>query len=254
MKELKQTRHLRRRYKTIEFIKPRSLCDAALFATRRALNDCEVRGWIAEELEINYPAFCRMLNNNSFSREIVDQWGKLWKVKSCYIEKMLSYDPDAPSLIVTRLSQDDEPSTKLISDLLTCSEIVNRNLNQSINDQRIAVKQYYDQATSELAYLSPSLYHLSSVLIDTRLDEYQCECRINSEILYNLATWGGFQLKAELEYWQSSVATVFRGVSYGAYDKKSIPVDFTKLTMTPAIFPAREILMLDKIKFIVNIV
>lgn len=246
-KNAKLSRQYRRVNSTYQTVRPLSLCDGALLATRRALDDCEIRGWISEELDVPFSSFCRMLNNNSFSVELLEQWGKLWKMRKDKLVKMLAFDPNSPSMLITRIAQPDEPCTQLLYELLQACDVVNRNLNQSIVDQQTAVKLWLGYP-SEVAIMSPRLHHTTGVLIDARLDEAQCECRMDEAILYCVASWGGYQLKAELEYWMSNVATVYRGVAYGAYSTASIPVEFTKLSIIKAPFDGLDIDRLDKIK------
>lgn len=236
---------MKKKYSTRDFLKPKSTCEGALIATRRALADCEVRGWLAEDLGVSYSKFCDYLSTYEDKANILPTWSKHWDIAPSILQKIVLIDPSIPSILKTTRMESVEAS-QVLANLKFCVSIVQRNLNQSIIDQKIAIRKWTG-LNSDYAILAPSLYHCSEVLIDASIDEGDCECHIDERILFIVATWGGWQLRAEIEHWLTNVATIFRGVSLGYYPHDQ-HVDFTTCSIKKAPVDTLEKHRLDQIR------
>jgi hypothetical protein len=231
---------------TRDFVKPKSICEGALITTRRALADCEVRGWVADDLGVPYSRFCEFLSTKNIeNEEIIKAWSKKWEFAPSIIKRIVLLDPHIPSILkTTRMTE--VKASDVLANLKFCVSIVQRNLNQPIDEQKRAIRKWTG-LDSEYAILAPSLYHCSEILIDASIDEGACECHIDERILFMVATWGGWQLRAEIEHWLTHIATIFRGVSLGYYPVDHMP-EFTTCSMKKAPIDALEKHKLDCIQ------
>lgn len=236
---------MKKRYSTRDFLKPKSTCEGALIATRRALADCEVRGWLADDIGVSYSKFCEYLSTYDDHANILKTWAKHWDMSPNVLQKIVFIDPSIPSILKTTRMTDIKAS-QVLSNLKFCVSIVHRNLNQSIEDQKIAIRKWTG-LNSEYAILAPSLYHCSEALIDASIDEGACECHIDERILFMVATWGGWQIRAEIDHWLTNVATIYRGVSLGYYPT-DMQVEFTECSMRKAPIDTLEKYKLDQVK------
>jgi hypothetical protein len=236
---------MRKKLSTKDFVKPRSTCEGALIATRRALADCEVRGWVADDLKVPYSDFCQFLATGKGGEQIIKIWAKNWELAPSVLEKMVYIDPTIPSILQTVRMQEVKAS-QVLANLKFCVSIIHRNLNQTINDQKIAIRKWTGLSI-DYAVLAPSLYHCSEILIDTSIDEGDCECHIDERILFMVATWGGWQLRAELEHWLTNVATIYRGISLGYYPEDT-QVQFTQCSIRKAPIDTMEKMKLEQVR------
>jgi hypothetical protein len=242
---MKEIRQMRKVHRTVDFVRPRSLCDGALLATRRALADCEVRGWIADDLNVPYSLVCREVSAGKLNDALLEKWAKKWEMNKPTLAKIIALDPDSPSLLHTRRNLVSDQN-QVLKNLMICASLVHKFLNRPIDEQKQEVRKWSGLSV-DYCVLAPSLYHCSEIIIDAMLDEAQCECRIDEKDLFTVATWGGWQLRAELDYWLSNVATVYRGLSLGHYKEDNL-IEYTEVSMKPSSIDRLEKDKLEKIQ------